>query len=112
MPPTKKPPRKARPGTVALREIRYYQKSTELLIPQQPFRKLCVQILRAKSDSCRLDLGALQALQQTAESFLVGLFEDAQVVAIHANRVTVKSEDLQLTRRLRGREMGCSPADC
>ena len=99
-------PKRTRPGTVALREIRYYQKSTELLIKRAQFRAVCADGLKANTDYYRLDVDALHALQVISESYLVGLFTDAQVVAIQVNRKTVRVEDLQLTRRLRGRESG------
>jgi histone H3 len=70
-----KKPHRYRPGTVALREIRKYQKSTEFLI------------------------------RKASEAYLVGLFEDTNLCAIHAKRVTIMPKDIQLTRRIR-RERG------
>lgn len=91
-----------RPGTVALREIRQYQKSTELLIRQAPFRRLVREIANEITPDLRFQSTALQALQEAAESYLVGLFEDTNLCAIHARRVTIQPKDMQLARRIRG----------
>ena len=102
--PAKKPHR-YRPGTVALREIRRYQKSTELLIRKRPFEKLVrelIQEFESTKDSLRLGKDAKFALQEAAEAYLVGLFEDTNLCAIHAKRVTIMPKDIQLARRIRG----------
>jgi histone H3 len=122
-----------RPGTVALREIRRYQKSTDLLIRKLPFQRLVREIAQdfkndlsvahTRSDrdftsatamltysalsglfSCsrRFQGSAILALQEAAESYLVGLFEDTNLCAIHAKRVTIMPKDMQLARRIRG----------
>ncbi len=139
-----KKPHRYRPGTVALREIRKYQKSTELLIRKLPFQRLVREIaqdfkvrpgegglvvqlgaagalstqLAALSatdisvltlpSSCllqtdlRFQSQAVLALQEAAEAYLVGLFEDTNLCAIHAKRVTIMPKDIQLARRIRG----------
>ncbi|CAO2599253.1 Histone H3 [Lemmus lemmus] len=86
-----KKPHRYRPGTVALREIRRYQKSTELLIRKLPFQRLVREIS-----------SAVMALQEASEAYLVGLFEDTNLCAIHAKRVTIMPKDIQLARRIRG----------
>ena len=92
-----------RPGTVALREIRRYQSSTDLLIPKTPFRKLVREIARELVPrDYRWQTTALEALQCAAEAYLVGLFDDGNLCAIHAKRVTLMPKDLQLARRIRG----------
>ncbi|KAF8471935.1 histone-fold-containing protein [Kalaharituber pfeilii] len=103
--------RRYRPGTRALREIRRYQKSTELLIRKLPFSRL-VREITADFGSVMVDAGfqpnlrwqstAIQALQEAAEAYMVHLFEDANLCAIHAKRVTIMQKDLQLARRIRG----------
>lgn len=98
---TKKPHR-YRPGTVALREIRRYQKSTELLIPKSPFQRLVREIANSLKADFRFQATTIQALQEAAEAYVVGLFEDTNLCAIHANRVTVMPRDMQLSRRIRG----------
>ena len=91
-----------RPGTVALREIRKYQKSTELLLRKLPFQRLVREITQDFKRDCRFQASALLALQEATEAYLVGLFEDANLSAIHAKRVTVMPKDIQLARRIRG----------
>ena len=137
-----KKPHRYRPGTVALREIRRYQKSTDLLIRKKPIQRLVREIITTdrreemkkyvdviKADKAlddaidktiglkkvEEDLGvdektqvdrytsaAMHATQEATEAYMVGLFEDANVSAIHAKRVTVMPKDIQLARRIRG----------
>ncbi|KAF9007156.1 histone 3 [Cyathus striatus] len=91
-----------RPGTVALREIRKYQKSTELLIKKLPFQRLVREIVHGYYIDLRFQSSAVEALQEACEAYLVSLFEDANLAAIHAKRVTIMSRDMVLARRLRG----------
>jgi len=91
-----------RPGTVALREIRHYQKSTELLIRKLPFQRLVREIAQEYRMYLRFQSTALLALQEASEAYLVGLFEDSNLCAIHAKRVTIMPKDMQLARRIRG----------
>lgn len=90
------------PGTVALREIRRYQKSTELLIRKLPFQRLVREIAQDSKADLRFQSSAIAALQEAAESYLVTLFEDTNLCAIHAKRVTIFPRDMQLARRIRG----------
>ena len=97
-----------RPGTVALKQIRQYQKSTELLIRKLPFQRLVREIASdsevIKSPLCgkvRFQSAAIMALQEATEAYLVGLFEDSNLCAIHARRVTIMPKDIQLARRIR-----------
>jgi histone H3 len=87
-----KKPHRYRPGTVALREIRKYQKSTELLIRKLPFQRLVREIAQDYKTDLRFQSSAVLALQEAAEAYLVGLFEDTNLCAIHAKRY-----DLNLT---------------
>nr|ACG30033.1 histone H3 [Zea mays] len=82
-----KKPHRFRPGTVALREIRKYQKSTELLIRKLPFQRLVREIAQDFKTDLRFQSSAVSALQEAAEAYLVGLFEDTNLCAIHAKRV-------------------------
>ena len=91
-----------RPGTVALREIRRYQKSTDLLIRTMPFQRLVREIIQDFKLDLRVCSGAYIALQEATEAYLVGLFEDVQLCAIHSKRVTIMPKDVQLARRIRG----------
>ena len=96
-----KKPHRYRPGTVALREIRRYQKSTDLLIRKAPFQRLVREILQDYGD-LRAQSTAILALQEASEAYLVGLFEDSNLCAIHAKRVTLMPKDIKLARRIRG----------
>ncbi len=104
-PPGVRAPRRYRPGTVALREIRRYQKSTDLLIRKLPFQRLVREIAQpmlANGNPIRFQSFAILALQEATEAYIVGLFEDTNMCAIHAKRVTITAQDMQLARRLRG----------
>ena len=97
-----KKPHRYRPGTVALREIRKYQKSTDLLIRKLPFQRLVREIACEFKSDLRFQSSAVLALQEASESYLVSLFEDTNLCAIHARRVTIMPKDIQLARRIRG----------
>ncbi|KAL0236176.1 hypothetical protein GEMRC1_002758 [Eukaryota sp. GEM-RC1] len=79
-----KKPHRYRPGTVALREIRKFQKSTELLIRKLPFQRLVREIAQEFGNELRFQAVAIGALQEAAEAYLVGVFEDTNLCAIHA----------------------------
>jgi histone H3 len=85
-----------------LREIRKYQKSTDLLLRKLPFQRLVREIAREYKAELRFQSSAILALQEAAEAYLVGLFEDTNLCAIHAKRVTIMTKDIQLARRIRG----------
>lgn len=91
-------PHRFRPGVLALREIRKYQRSTALLIQRTPFQRLIKSISYEFNSSLRFTTSSLQAIQEAAEYYLVGLFEDSQLCALHARRVTVMTKDLQRSR--------------
>ena len=97
-----KKPHRYRPGTVALREIRKYQKSTELLIRKLPFQRLVREVAQEFKSDLRFQSSAVIALQEACESYLVSLFEDTNLCAIHAKRVTIMAKDMQLARRISG----------
>jgi len=82
-----KKPHRFRPGTVALREIRKYQKSSELLIRKLPFQRLVREIASDFKTDLRFQSSAIAALQEASEAYLVGLFEDTNLCAVHAKRV-------------------------
>ena len=89
-----------RPGTVALRQIRKYQKSTDLLIRKLPFLRLVREVAQKINPTLRFQSTAVLALQEAAESFLVTMFEDVNVCAIHAGRVTIQPKDMYLWNRM------------
>lgn len=97
-----KKPHRYCPGTVALREIRRYQKSTDLLIRKRPFQRLVREIAQDFKTDIYFQSTSMLCLQEAAEAFLVGLFEDTNLCAIHAKRVTIMPRDMQLARRIRG----------
>ena len=84
-PPCQMQKKRFRPGTVALREIRrYQQKSTDLLIRRAPFQRVIYEIMRSFRNDLRIQAVAIKGLQEAAEAYLVGLFEDSNLCAIHA----------------------------
>lgn len=97
-----------KPGTVALREIRKYQRTTELLIKKLPFARLVKEIcddlcnMSAFPNGPRMESAARMCLQESTEAYLVGLFEDTNLETIHRKRITVAPKDIQLARRIRG----------
>ena len=96
-----KRPMRYRPG-VALREIQRYQKSTELLIRKVPFNRLVREIAQDFKTDLRFQAQAILALQEAAEAYLVGLFEDTNLCGIHTKRVTIMPKDIQLAQRIGG----------
>ena len=90
-------------GTNALREIKRYQKSLDNLLPRAPFQRLVREISQnCSGNDMRFQSQALVALQEAAEAYIVGIFEDTNLCAIHAKRVTVQAKDMKLARRIRG----------
>ena len=81
---------------------RKYQKSTELLIRKLPFQRLVREIAQDFKTDLRFQSHAVLALQEASEAYLTGLFEDTNLCAIHAKRVTIMPKDIQLARRIRG----------
>eukprot|EP00094_Tigriopus_californicus_P013966 TCALIF_13519-PA protein Name:"Similar to Histone H3 (Urechis caupo)" AED:0.34 eAED:0.34 QI:0/0/0/0.5/1/1/2/0/102 len=76
--------------------------STELLIRKLPFQRLVREIAQDFKTDLRFQSSAVMALQEASEAYLVGLFEDTNLCAIHAKRVTIMPKDIQLARRIRG----------
>ena len=91
-----------KPGTVTLREIKRYQKSTDMLLPRASFQRCVRGITMDMDHTLRFQSQALYALQEATEAYLVGLFEDTNLCAIHAKRMTVMKKDMDLARRIRG----------
>ncbi|XP_046567078.1 histone H3.3-like [Haliotis rubra] len=97
-----KTPRRWRAGTKALKEIRMYQRSTALVIKKLPFQRLVKGIAAKIQLGLRMQTPALLALQEATEAFMVGLFMDVNLCAIHAKRVTIMPQDVKLALRIRG----------
>ena len=94
-------PYRYRPGTVALREIQKYQKSTELLIRKIPFQRLVREVVyQLKNKDFRIQSTALLGLQEACEDFLVHMFDQCNQIAIHGKRTTLMVKDILLWKRL------------
>ena len=96
-----KKPHRFRPGTVALREIRRYQKSYDLLLRKLPLQRLVREIAQNFKTELRFQASAIAALQEAAEAYLVGILEEANLCAIHAKRVTLMPKDIVLALKIR-----------
>ena len=72
------------------------------LIRRLPFQRLVREIAGDIKVDLRFQSTAILALQEAAEAYLVGLFEDTNLCAIHAKRVTIMPQDMRLARRIRG----------
>ena len=94
--------KKMRWGLKALKEIKKYQSSTEMLITRLPFQRVVKEIVQKVWDDLRLQSTAILALQEVGETFLVGLLEQSNLCALHAKRVTIMPKDVQLARCIRG----------
>ena len=93
-------PHRYRAGTVALKDIRHFQKSTALLIHKLPFQRLVREIAQDFKTDLRFQSVVILCLQEAAKAYLVGLLEDTNLCAIHAKRVTIMPRDIQLARRI------------
>lgn len=96
--------RRFRAGTRVLQEIRRLQHSTHTLIPRVHFSRVIRDVATSVTggETLRWASEGLEAIQEAAEAYLVGLFEDAQLCAVHAKRVTIMLKDIMLARRIRG----------
>ena len=94
--------RRYHPGMMALKEIRHYQKFTGFLIRKLPFQRLVREITVEVAQEMWFQSSALLALQEAAEAYLIGLFEDTNLCTIHARHVNIMSKDIQLARRICG----------
>jgi histone H3-like centromeric protein A len=95
--------RRARPGTVALREIRRYQNGTDLLLRRAPFQRVVREVtegIAPKTGEVRWRASALEALQHGTEAYLTDLLADANLAAIHSKRITIAPKDIKLVRRI------------
>ena len=95
-------PHRYKAGTAALRDICHFQKSTALLIRKLPFQRLVREIAQDFKTDLQFQSAAILCLQEAAEAYLIGLFEDTDLCGIHAKRVTIMPKDIQLARRIRG----------
>ena len=94
--------RRWKAGTVAMREIRKLQKGTKLLIQKAPFQRLVRASLAVHKQGLSFKPSALEAVQEAAESYMVGLFEGAVILQLHRGKKTLNIKDVTFTRRIRG----------
>ncbi|RHW74286.1 Core histone H2A/H2B/H3/H4/Histone-like transcription factor (CBF/NF-Y) [Trypanosoma brucei equiperdum] len=94
--------RRWRPGTVALREIRQFQRSTDLLLQKAPFQRLVREVSGAQKEGLRFQSSAILAAQEATESYIVSLLADTNRACIHSGRVTIQPKDIHLALCLRG----------
>ena len=94
--------RRTRPGAKALREIRKYQRSTDSIVPRAPLQRIIKEISGKYMPDARYSIGAIEAVHQCIEAYMVGLFEDTGLCAVHARRKTIMTRDMRLARRIRG----------
>ena len=97
-------PHRYRVGTAALKDIRHFQKTSALLIRRLPFQRLVREIAQDYKTDLQFQSMAILCLQEAMEAYLVRLFDDANLCAIHARRVTIMPKDIQLARRIRGEQ--------
>ena len=97
-------PHRYRAGTVALQDIHHFQKTSVLLIWKLPFQRLVKEIAQDYKTDLRFQLVVILCLQEAAEAYLVRLFDDANLCAIHTRRVTIMPKDILLARRIWGEQ--------
>lgn len=101
--------RRWRPGTVARREVKKAQQSTDLLIPRASFERQARSAAARRlpdDESPRFSKEAIEVLQEAAEAYIIELFTDADICRMHRNRETLKDKDLSLARYLRRDAVG------
>ncbi|PAV89882.1 hypothetical protein WR25_12153 [Diploscapter pachys] len=89
-------------GVLALREIRKFQKTSDLIIPRAPFYKVVRDITTKFGTDLRFQGLALECLHEAAEHYLVGLFEEVNLRAIFERHIIDMPKDIDLVRRIRG----------
>ena len=95
-----KKPHRFKPGTVALREVRRYQKSTECLTRRLPFQRLVRECAHGFKAELRFERAAMLCLQQAMEMWVSTVLDDAQCYCIHAKRVTLQGKDVHLAMKI------------
>ena len=98
--------RRFQPGTKVVREIRKFQKLTELLIPKIAMFILVKEMLQKEKSWFHIQVSAILALHEAARAYLLWLFKDSNLCAIHTKHVTVIPRDMQLVRQIRGKQWG------
>ena len=97
-----------RPGTVALREIKKYQKMEDKrLCAKAPLLRRVRDVMKEHDPEMRVSSVALEAVHEAVEAYMVNMLEDANLCAIHAKRQTLMKKDVSLAMRIRGDEVRC-----
>ncbi len=100
-------PHSWRPGTVALREIRKFKKKTNLLVRKDPFQRLVQEVaLKFGKSDLQMQSTAVLALQEAAEYFIVDVFSDTNLCAMHGKHATIMVKDMVLACHIQGITMG------
>jgi histone H3 len=91
-------------GTVALREIPKFQKTTDLIIRKAPFQCLVQEIVHniSRKSDLQMQSTALLVLQEAAEYFMGDVFSNINLFAQYSKRVTIKVKDLDLACHIQG----------
>lgn len=102
--PVVKRPRRFKPGTIALREIKKYQKSTELVLQKAPLQRVIKSIMHAYNAQLRMSSTGALIIQEAVEAHIISLLADCNLCAQHARRVSIQPKDFYLARRIRGKQ--------
>lgn len=94
--------KRRKPGQVAIKQIAFYQKTANLLLPKLSFQRIVREIVQSVTpDEYKWSPNALEALQTSTEAYLTAVFEDTNKAAIHGKRVTIRPEDMHFIRDIR-----------
>ena len=94
--------RKYHPGVGALKEIKHYQRESGWICSRLACARLFHELCQKVKEGLRWQAGAIIALQEGFEDYLVTLFHDTVLAAIHGKRVTIMPKDIHLVCQLRG----------
>jgi histone H3 len=95
------------PRNGGLKEIQKFQKNTDLLIRKAPFQHLVCKIaLKFGKSNLRMQTTAVLALQEAVEYFMVDVFSDTNLCAMHGKRITIMKKDMALACCIKGISMG------
>lgn len=96
-------PKPVRLRSKALREVRDEQAKVTNVIPTAPFHRLVREMTKnCSNEDIRFRKDALDALQVDSEDFLIGMFHDANLIAIQGNRETLHVDDIKLWKTIKG----------
>lgn len=99
--------RRYKPGTVALREVRRYQRGTDLLIRRLPYQRFVRSVADThasgtnNAEGLRFQGAAIDLLQEASENYLISCLIDAKKLSAHANRIGVNKRDIAMVLEVR-----------